>query len=55
MIFLKGVKLDFVCMKIKLMKNEKISAANIFTKGTCNQNYGGFYVKGKQELRSFYM
>ena len=23
MIFFKGIKLDFICMKMKLMKNEK--------------------------------
>ena len=42
-------------MKMKLIKNKKIFAANIFTKGTCTQNYSRFYVEGQQELRPFYV
>ena len=53
--FKKGIKLDFVCMKMKLMKNKKKFAAQIFIKGTCTPNYSRFYVDGQQELRPFYM
>ena len=42
-------------MKMKLMKNKKIFAAKIFTKGTCTPIYSRFYVEGQQELRPFYM
>ena len=42
-------------MKMKLMKNKKIFAAKIFTKGTCTPNYSRFYGEGQQELRPFYM
>ena len=40
--FLKGIKLNFICMKMKLM----IFAAKIFKLGTCTPNYSRFYVKG---------
>ena len=42
-------------MKTKLMKNKKIFAAKIFTKGTSTPNYTRFYAEGQQELRPFYM
>ena len=32
--FKEGIKLDFICMNMKLMKNKKIFAATIFTDGT---------------------
>ena len=54
MIF-KGIKFDFICMKMKLMKILKISVAKIFTKGNCSPNYSRFYVEGQQELCPFYM
>ena len=40
--FQKGMKLDHICMKMKLMKN--IFAANFFLKGICMGNYNRFYV-----------
>ena len=42
-------------MKMKLMKNKNLFAANIFTKGTCTQNYSRFYVECQQELCPFYI
>ena len=53
--FEKGIKLDSIYMKMKLMKNKKYLQQNISTKGTCTQNYSRFYVKGQQELYPFYM
>ena len=53
--YLKGIKLDFICKKMKLMKNKKIFEAKIFTKGTWTPNYRRFYVKGQQELCPFYL
>ena len=32
-------------MKMKLMKNKKIFAVKVFTKGTCTPNYSRFYVE----------
>ena len=51
----KGVKLDFIYMKMKTDEEWKIFVAKFFTKGTCNQNYGRFKVEGQQELRHFNM
>ena len=52
----KAIKLDVICMKMKLMKNKKIFAAKVFTiQGTCTPNYSRFYVEDQQELRPFYM
>ena len=42
MIFQKSIKLDFICMKMKQMKNKKIFGANVFMKGTWMGNR--FYV-----------
>ena len=42
-------------MKMKLMKNKKIFAAKIFTKGRYTPNYSQFNVERQQELRPFYM
>ena len=53
--FKKGIKLDFICMKMKLMENKKNVCSKIFTKGTYTLNYSRFYVKGQQELCPFYM
>ena len=53
--FQKGIKLDFICMKMKLMKNKKYFAATIFTKCTCTLNYSRIYVEDQQELCPFYM
>ena len=53
--FKKGIKLEFICMKMKLIKNKKISAAKKFTNCTYIPHYSRFYVEGQQELRPFYM
>ena len=53
--FQKGIKLDFICMKMKPMKNKKYLQQIFFTKGTCTPNYSRFYVEGQQELCPFYM
>ena len=45
--FLKGINLDFICMKMKLMKNKKIFAAKTFTKDTYTQHYRRFFVEGQ--------
>ena len=52
--FNKFVKLDFICMKTKLMKNKSIYAEKIM-KGVCTQNCNRFYVEDLQELCPFYM
>ena len=51
MIFKKGIKFDFICTKMKLMKNKK----KYLQLNTCTPNYSRFYVKGQQGLRPFYM
>ena len=51
MIFLKGIKLDFMCMKMMLMKNKKYLQQKFSRKVLVLQ----FYVEGQQELHPFYM
>ena len=53
--FLKGIQLDFICTKMKLMKNKKIFAANILRTVLVLQTTTNFYAEGQQELCPFYM
>ena len=55
MIFLKRHYTWLYLHEKEADEDYKISAANIFTKATCTQNYSRFYVEGQQELRPFYM
>ena len=49
------MKLDFICMKVKLMKNKTIFAVKLFMKGTCTPNFSQFNVESQQELCPFDM
>ena len=40
---------------MKLMKEKKVFAAKMFTKGVCTPNNSKFYIDIQQELCPFYM
>ena len=53
--FKEGIKLDFICMEMKLTNNKKKYLQQNFTEATCTPNYSRFYDEGQQELCPFYM